>query len=270
MLFSKMLSNAWEKNNSLLCVGLDPMPERFPPKFKGSQKPIFEFCREIVEATADLVCAFKPQIAYFASCAAEDQLIDIICWIHEHHSEIPVILDAKRGDIGSTAVHYAKEAYDRFKADCVTLSPYMGFDSIEPYLAYQDKGSFVLCRTSNKGGDDFQMLDVGGEPLYVRVAKKVSKWNTNGQMGVVIGATYPQELARVRAIAPNLTFLVPGVGAQGGNINDAVKAGMNVDKTGLVINSSRAILYASNGSDFAARAREEAQKTRDLINKARF
>ncbi len=270
MLFSQMLSTAWEKNNSLLCVGLDPMPERFPVKFKTSKNPIFDFCREIVEATADLVCAYKPQIAYFASCAAEDQLIDVINWIHEHHPEIPVILDAKRGDIGSTAAHYAKEAYDRFKADCVTLSPYMGYDSVEPYLAYPEKGSFVLCRTSNKGGDDFQMLDVSGEPLYIQVAKKVSQWNTNGQMGLVIGATYPRELARVRTVAPKLTFLVPGVGAQGGSINDAVKAGMNADKTGLVINSSRAILYASSDDDFAVQAREEAQKTRDLINKARF
>lgn len=269
MKFSQMLSSCWEKNDSLLCVGLDPTPSRFPDKFKKSARPIFDFCTEIVDATADLVCAFKPQIAYFSSAAAEQDLIDIIDWIHKNHPGIPVILDAKRGDIGSTAAHYAKEAFERFKADCVTLSPYMGKDSVDPYLAYPDKGEFILCRTSNKGGDDFQMLEVSGVPLYIKVAEKVSEWNINGQMGVVIGATYPEELRKVRAAAPHLTFLVPGIGAQGGDINAAVKAGMNKDKTGLVINSSRAILYASEQADFAEKARAEALKTRDAINQAR-
>ncbi len=216
-----------------------------------------------------MVCAFKPQIAYFSSSSAEQELIDIIDWIHTNHPGIPVILDAKRGDIGSTAAHYAKEVFERFKADCVTLSPYMGKDSVEPYLEYVEKGEFVLCRTSNKGGDDFQMLDIGGVPLYIKVAEKVAEWDINGQMGLVIGATYPEELKKARATVPELTFLVPGIGAQGGDINAAVKAGMNKDKTGLVINSSRAILYASKEADFAEKARAEALRTRDAINKAR-
>ena len=165
-------------------------------KFKTSSRPIFDFCAEIIDATADLVCAFKPQIAYFSSSSAEQELIDIIDWIHTNHPGIPVILDAKRGDIGSTAAHYAKEVFERFKADCVTLSPYMGKDSVEPYLEYVEKGEFVLCRTSNKGGDDFQMLDIGGVPLYIKVAEKVAEWDINGQMGLVIGATYPEELKK--------------------------------------------------------------------------
>lgn len=269
MKFSQMLSSCWEKNDSLLCIGLDPTPARFPEKFKTSSRPIFDFCAEIIDATADLVCAFKPQIAYFSSSSAEQELIDIIDWIHTNHPSIPVILDAKRGDIGSTAAHYAKEVFERFKADCVTLSPYMGKDSVEPYLEYVEKGEFVLCRTSNKGGDDFQMLDIGGVPLYIKVAEKVAEWDINGQMGLVIGATYPEELKKARATVPELTFLVPGIGAQGGDINAAVKAGMNKDKTGLVINSSRAILYASKEADFAEKARAEALRTRDAINKAR-
>ena len=269
MKFSQMLSSCWEKNDSLLCIGLDPTPARFPEKFKTSSRPIFDFCAEIIDATADLVCAFKPQIAYFSSSSAEQELIDIIDWIHTNHPGIPVILDAKRGDIGSTAAHYAKEVFERFRADCVTLSPYMGKDSVEPYLEYVEKGEFVLCRTSNKGGDDFQMLDIGGVPLYIKVAEKVAEWDINGQMGLVIGATYPEELKKARATVPELTVLVPGIGAQGGDINAAVKAGMNKDKTGLVINSSRAILYASKEADFAEKARAEALRTRDAINKAR-
>ncbi|WP_302944057.1 orotidine-5'-phosphate decarboxylase [Turicimonas muris] len=269
MKFSQMLSSCWEKNDSLLCIGLDPTPARFPEKFKTSSRPIFDFCAEIIDATADLVCAFKPQIAYFSSSSAEQELIDIIDWIHTNHPGIPVILDAKRGDIGSTAAHYAKEVFERFRADCITLSPYMGKDSVEPYLEYVEKGEFVLCRTSNKGGDDFQMLDIGGVPLYIKVAEKVAEWDINGQMGLVIGATYPEELKKARATVPELTFLVPGIGAQGGDINAAVKAGMNKDKTGLVINSSRAILYASKEADFAEKARAEALRTRDAINKAR-
>lgn len=269
MKFTEMLQKCWDKNDSLLCVGLDPDPKRFPSKFADRPYAILDFCWEIVQATGDLVCAFKPQIAYFASLGAEDQLKELIARIHSEYPLVPVILDAKRGDIGSTAAHYAKEAFVRFQADCVTLSPYMGRDSVEPYLEYPDKGAFILCRTSNKGGDDFQMSDCGGQPLYHVVAEKVDEWNTTGQLGLVIGATYPNELASVRALTPNLNFLVPGVGAQGGDINACVKSGMNAQKTGMVINSSRAILYASSGEDFAAKAREVAVKTRDAINAAR-
>jgi orotidine-5'-phosphate decarboxylase len=269
--FTELLQNRWNTNKTLLCVGLDPNPSRFPEKFKNSSTGIFDFCREIVDCTADLVCAFKPQIAYFSSCGAEEDLKRLIDWIHDKHPGIPVILDAKRGDIGSTAEHYAKEAYVRFEADCVTLSPYMGSDSVAPYLKYPEKGAFILCRTSNKGGDDLQMLRTAdGDLIYERVAKLVDAWNTTGQLGLVVGATYPKELAAIRALVPELNFLVPGIGAQGGDIEAAVRSGMKADGTGLILNSSRAILYASSEeSDFREKARAEAQKTVDAINRAR-
>lgn len=270
MIFNEMLQKRWQEDNTLLCVGLDPNPARFPEKFKNSPTGIYDFCREIVDATADLVCAFKPQIAYFASCGAEDQLKQLIDWIHVKHPGIPVVLDAKRGDIGSTAEHYAKEAFVRFEADCVTLSPYMGKDSVTPYLEYPEKGAFLLCRTSNPGGDDIQMLTADGRPIYETVAKLVDQWNTTGQLGLVVGATYPKELAAIRALVPQLNFLVPGIGAQGGDINAAVKAGCRPDGTGMVINSSRAVLYASSDEkDFAEKARAVAMDTRDKINAAR-
>ncbi len=271
MIFNEMLQNRWQTNNTLLCVGLDPNPTKFPEVFQNSSTGIYDFCREIVDATADLVCAFKPQIAYFASCGAERQLEKLIEWIHVNHPGIPVILDAKRGDIGSTAEHYAKEAFVRFNADCVTLSPYMGKDSVDPYLQYPDKGAFLLCRTSNPGGDDIQMLSSNDRLIYEHVAKLVSKWNTTGQLGLVVGATYPKELAAIRALVPELNFLVPGIGAQGGDINAAVKAGIRPDGTGMVINSSRAILYASrDNAKFAEAARTVAEDTRNKINEARF
>lgn len=269
MRFTEKLEKAWQKNNSLLCVGLDPAPERFPEKFSNSSYPVLDFCWEIVRATAEFACAFKPQIAYFTSIGAEGELLELINRIHDQYPDIPVILDAKRGDIGSTAKHYARGAFERYGADAVTISPYMGKDSITPYLEYPDRGAFVLCRTSNPGGDDFQMLKVNGRPLYMEVAEKVQEWNVTGQLGLVVGATYPHEMEEVRKHVPELNFLVPGIGAQGGDINAAVKAGMNANKTGMVVNSSRAILYASHGDDFAEKAREVAKNTRDAINAAR-
>lgn len=270
MTFTDMLAERWQNANSMLCVGLDPNLDKFPTHLKNNPDAIYDFCVQIVDATADLVCAFKPQIAYFASEAAEDALTGVIEHIHTHHPKVPVILDAKRGDIGSTAEHYAREAFERFKADCVTLSPFMGFDTIKPYLAYEDKGAFILCRTSNKGGDDLQMLTIDGERLFERLARMVaSDWNTNGQLGLVIGATYPSEMASVRRLAPHLPLLVPGIGAQGGDINATVKAGMSPLGTGMVINSGRAIIYASHGEDFAQAARQAAIETRDAINAAR-
>ena len=270
MKFTEMLRRRWEGADSLLCVGLDPNPARFPKALQGAERPIFDFCREIVDATADLVCAFKPQIAYFASRRAEAELEDLIAYIHEAHPGIPVILDAKRGDIGSTAEHYAREAFERYDADCVTLSPFMGFDTIQPYLSYADRGAFVLCRTSNKGGDDFQMLEVNGEKIYERIARlAATEWNVSGQLGLVVGATYPNELANVRRIAPDLPLLVPGIGAQGGDIDAAVRAGVTARKDGMVINSGRAILYASAEDDWREAARKAAIATRDAINAAR-
>lgn len=268
--FTDQLAAAWQKNNSLLCVGLDPDPAKFPGALKGRDDAIFEFCKNIVDATGDLVCSFKPQIAYFAARRAEDQLEALIAHIHEKFPGIPVILDAKRGDIGSTAEQYAIEAFERFKADAVTVNPYMGRDSVEPYLAYPDKGVILLCRTSNAGGSDLQFLDVGGERLFERVAKlAATEWNTTGQIGLVVGATFPAEIARVRELVGDVPLLVPGIGAQGGDVEATVKAGLTLAGTGLMINSSRAILYAGKGEDYADAARVAAQQTRDDINNYR-
>jgi orotidine-5'-phosphate decarboxylase len=267
MTFTRMLAAAWRQNDSLLCVGLDPDPARFPAHLRGRDDAILEFCSAIVDATADLVCSFKPQIAYFAAHRAEDQLEALIAHIHEQHPGIPVILDAKRGDIGSTAEQYAIEAFARYGADAVTVNPYMGRDSLEPYLAFRDKGVILLCRTSNPGGSELQFLDVGGERLYERVARlAASEWNSNGQIGLVVGATFPAEIARVRAIVGDMPLLVPGIGAQGGDIAATVEAGRTGNAAGLMINSSRAILYAGKDEDFAATARKVAEETRAAIN----
>jgi len=271
MNFIDLLAARWRSADTLLCVGLDPDPARFPAHLRDRPDAILEFCCAIVDATADLACAFKPQIAYFASMRAEDQLERLIAHIRARHPEVPVILDAKRGDIGSTAEHYAREAFERYAAHAVTLSPYMGFDSIEPYLAYPDRGAFLLCRTSNTGGNDLQMLDVGGERVFERVARlTASAWNRNGQLGLVVGATFPGELARVRALVGELPLLVPGIGAQGGDVEASVQAGQTTGGAGMVVNSSRAILYAGQGEDFADRARAVAQATRDEINRYRL
>ena len=268
--FNAKLTARWRAANSLLCVGLDPDPGRFPAQLRGTGDAIFRFCRDIVDATAELACAFKPQIAYFAAARAEDQLEQLIAHIRREHPQVPVILDAKRGDIGATAEHYAREAFERYGADAVTLSPYMGKDSIDPFLAYADRGAFLLCRTSNAGGDDLQMLDVAGVPLYLRVAAMAAgEWNTGGQLGLVLGATYPADLARVRSLVGDMPLLVPGIGVQGGDVAASVTAGQTADGTGMVVNSSRAILYASDGPDYAERAREVARATRDEINRHR-
>jgi orotidine-5'-phosphate decarboxylase len=268
--FTAQLAARWRAADSLLCVGLDPDPARFAPQLAGREQAITEFCCAIVDATAPYACAFKPQIAYFASARAEAQLEAVIAHIRTHHPAIPVILDAKRGDIGATAEHYAREAFERYRADAVTLSPFMGQDTIAPFLSYAGRGAFLLCRTSNPGGNDLQMLEVGSERLYERIARLAAgPWNANGQLGLVVGATYPQELARVRALAPQLPLLVPGIGAQGGDVAATLQAGATADGTGLVINSSRAILYAGAGTDYAAAAAAAARATRDQINACR-
>jgi len=270
--FINKLQAAWTSNNSLLCVGLDPDLERFPDHLRVHPQGIFEFCRAIIDATADLACAFKPQIAYFAALGAEDQLEAICRYLRERYPHIPLILDAKRGDIGATAHQYAREAYERYGADAVTVSPYMGFDSVEPYMAWPERGVIVLCRTSNAGGSDLQFLDVGGQPLYQHVARLVAeKWNRNGQCALVVGATFPEELAQVRSIIGDMPLLVPGVGAQGGDIAATVKAGRTANGAGMMINSSRAIIYAQaqGDEDFAVAARRVALETRDAINQHR-
>ncbi|MYN01598.1 orotidine-5'-phosphate decarboxylase [Pseudoduganella sp. DS3] len=269
MTFIEKLSAAWAANDSLLCVGLDPDMARLPAQFQNNPQGIYQFCTEIIDATADLACSFKPQIAYFAALGAEDQLEKICAYAKANYPHIPMILDAKRGDIGATAKQYAREAFDRYQADAVTVNPYMGSDSVEPYMEWSDRGVIILCRTSNAGGSDLQFLKVDGKPLYQHVAKLVAeKWNANGQCALVVGATFPEELAQVRAIVGDMPLLVPGIGAQGGDIEATVKAGRTYNGTGMMINSSRAILYAApqGGEDFAAAARRVALETRDAIN----
>jgi orotidine-5'-phosphate decarboxylase len=273
MTFLEMLRDAAAQNQSMLCVGLDPEPSRFPAPFKNDPRKIYDFCAAIVDATADLVIAFKPQIAYFAAHRAEDQLERLMAHMRSTAPHVPIILDAKRGDIGSTAGQYAIEAFERYGADAVTLSPFMGFDSIEPYLKYAGKGAFLLCRTSNPGGDDLQnqrLASVAGEPLlYEHIARLAQgPWNLNGQLGLVVGATYPAEIERVRSVAPTLPLLIPGVGAQGGDAVATVRAGWRADAP-IIVNSSRAVLYASPHDDFADAARREAMRTRDVLQAAR-
>ena len=278
MNFIQQLQHAERLNDSLLCVGLDPEPGKFPGAWAGDASKIFDFCAAIVDATKDLVIAFKPQIAHFAANRAEEQLERLIAHIKRVAPAVPVILDAKRGDIGATAEQYAKEAFERYQADAVTLSPFMGFDSIEPYLRYADKGAIVLCRTSNPGGDDWQnqrLADLPGQPrLYEHLARLAqTEWNANGQLGLVVGATYPAEIARVRELAPDLPLLIPGVGAQGGDAAATIKAGWRAAGS-VMVSSSRAVLYAKPGADdgtedFAAAARRVALETRAALNTAK-
>ena len=277
MTFLEHLQGAERQNGSLLCVGLDPEPSKFPASMKGDASKIYDFCAQIVDATADLAISFKPQIAYFAAHRAEDQLEKLMAHMRRNAPHVPVILDAKRGDIGATAEQYAIEAFERYGADAVTLSPFMGFDSVQPYLKHHGKGAFLLCRTSNPGGDDLQnqrLASVDGQPLlYEHIAKLAQgPWNVNGQLGLVVGATYPVEIERVRSLAPTLPLLIPGVGAQGGDAVATIKAGyrqsQGVTSGAVIVSSSRAILYASSGPDFAQAARNEAMRTRDVLRAA--
>lgn len=270
MRFIDELRQRWQQADTLVCVGLDPEPARFPARFADDADAVFAFCRDIVDATAEYACAFKPQIAHFAALGAEHALARLIAHIHAAHPGIPVILDSKRGDIGSTAQHYAAEAFDRYRADAVTVNPYLGRDSVQPFLDRADKGVIVLCRTSNAGAGDLQDLLVHGRPLYQQVAQKVAhEWNAHGNCALVVGATWPEQLREVRGIAGDLPFLVPGVGAQGGDVEAVVRNARTADGTGLIVSSSRAILYASSGDDFADAAREAARALRETINRYR-
>jgi orotidine-5'-phosphate decarboxylase len=264
------LARAWESNDSLLCVGLDPEIERFPRALAAEASPIFQFNKAIIDATADLVCAYKPQFAHYAAYEAEDQLERTIEYIHRTYPALPVILDAKRGDVGHTAERYAIEAFERYGADAVTVNPYLGTDALEPFLARAEKGVIVLCRTSNACAGDLQDLETGAGKLYQVVAElAATRWNRRGNCLLVVGATYPRELAEVRARVGDMALLVPGVGAQQGDVAQVVQHGCTRDGTGLVISSARAILYASAGADFADAARAAAQKLRAAINLAR-
>jgi orotidine-5'-phosphate decarboxylase len=264
------LASSWTRSNSLVCVGLDPEIERFPHHVAEQPSPIFQFNKAIIDATADLVCAYKPQIAHYAAYEAEDQLQRTIEYIHRNYPGIPVILDSKRGDVGNTAERYAIEAFERYGADAVTVNPYLGSDALEPFLKHEDRGVIILCRTSNPGAKDLQDLEVSGRKLYQVVAELAARvWNSRGNCMLVVGATYPRELAEVREIVGNMPFLVPGIGAQGGDVALAVSSGQTADGTGLIISSSRAILYGSSEEDFGKAARAATEKLRDQINASR-
>jgi orotidine-5'-phosphate decarboxylase len=268
--FLETLASSWERSDSLVCVGLDPEIERFPRQIAAQPSPIFQFNKAIIDATADLVCAYKPQFAHYAAYEAEDQLERTIEYIHRNYPGIPVILDSKRGDVGNTAERYAIEAFERYGADAVTVNPYLGGDSLEPFLKRQDKGVIILCRTSNPGARDLQDLDVNGRKLYQVIADLTARvWNSRGNCALVVGATYPRELAEVREIVGPVPFLVPGVGAQGGDVALAVSNGQTVSGTGLIISSSRGILYASPDEGFEKAARAATQALRDQINASR-
>ena len=258
MSFSARLARSWEISGSMLCVGLDPDPARMPMPLDGLHDATEQFCRAIIDATADVACAVKPQFAYFAAHGEERALERICAYVRDRYPHLTLILDAKRGDIGSTAEQYAREAFGRYGAHAVTVNPYLGTDSITPYF---DHGGavIVLCRTSNRSGDEIQGLVADGEPVYRHVARRVAnEWSTLGECGLVVGATYPDELASVREIAPTLPILVPGIGAQGGEPTTVLERGADAAGRGLIVSSSRAILYASGGGDFAEAARTAA------------
>ena len=275
MNFITDLKHRWSAGDSLVCVGLDPEPAKFPASFRDDPDAVFHFCRDIVDATADYACSFKPQIAHFAALGAEDALARLIAHIHASHPGIPVILDSKRGDIGCTAQHYASEAFDRYRADAVTANPYLGRDSLQPFLDRAERGVVILCRTSNPGAGDLQDLPVAREggasrPLYQHVAETIARdWNGNGNCALVVGATWPEQLREVRAIVGEMPLLVPGVGAQGGDVEAVVSNAKSADGTGLIVSSSRAVLYASGGDDYAEAAANAARMLRDEINRHR-
>ncbi len=276
MTFIEQLRSRWQASNSLVCVGLDPDLAKYPDAYVNDEDALFAFCRDIVDATAEYACAFKPQIAYFAAHnGGEVALQRLIAHINGTHPGVPVILDAKRGDIGSTAEQYAVEAFDRFGADAVTLNPYMGRDSAEPFLQRNDRGCVFLCHTSNPGARDFQDLTVsdgsgGLAPLYQHVARTIARdWNGDGNCALVVGATFPGELKVIRDIVGDMPLLIPGIGAQGGDVEAVVRNGKTADGTGLMINSSRGILYASQGHDYARAAADAARALRDEINRYR-
>ena len=268
MKFYEKLASAWEKTNSLVCVGLDPDLKKLPECLKNEKYPIFTFIKNLIDATKEHACCYKPQAAYYAGQGADDELLMTMEYLKEVCPDIPVILDAKRADIGNTTMMYALEAFERYKADAVTVNPYMGMDALKPFLDYEDKGVVVLCRTSNKGAKEIQEMRLAdGRELYKYVASLIAgDWNYNKNTMLVAGATFPEELGEIRQIVGDTPLLVPGIGAQGGDLEGVLKNGLTANKTGLVINSSRGIIYASSGTDFAEKAHEEALKLKNAIN----
>ena len=275
--FIHALADSWRRRHSLLCVGLDPDQTKLPAAVRRERMPLFAFNREIIDATAPWVCAFKPQIACYAALGAEAQLEQTIAYIKQHHPDIPVILDAKRGDIGSTAQHYAREAFARYQADAVTVNPYLGGDALAPFLDYvdadgADKGVFVLCRTSNPGSGDFQELPIGELSLAQHIARHAAtQWNRHGNVGLVVGATWPQEVGAIRKLVGEMPLLIPGIGAQGGDLPAVLGNGLNAEGSGLVINVSRAIIDAGSGDNaFAEAAGRAAEAFCRRINALRM
>lgn len=262
--------STWDRHQSLLCVGLDPDLTKLPEILQGESRPLAKFCRAIIDATAPYACAFKPQFAYFAGQNRLAELAEVTSYLREHYPDHALILDVKRGDIGATAAFYAREAFTVYGATDVTVNPYMGGDTIGPFIEDPERGVFVLCRTSNPGATDLQDLMLEGEPLFLRVARKATnEWNANRNVGLVVGATWPEEIGRVRAIAPETPLLVPGIGAQGGDLSAVLAQGLDATGAGLAINASRSILYASGGSDFAEAAAREAKAMGEAINERR-
>lgn len=268
MSFFNQLEKTIDKNNSFLCIGLDVDLSKVPKEFLKKRDPVFQFNKEIISATCDFVCTYKPNIAFYESLGIYglEALIRTIDFIHK--KGIPVILDAKRGDVGHTSKAYAKAIFEVYKADATTINPYLGHDSIEPFISYRQKGIFILCLTSNIGFKDFQTYGEG-DPLYIQVAKNIMEWNYYKNMGLVVGATNPEEIKEIRRVADDLYFLIPGVGSQKGNLELSIKYGLNSEQRGIVINSSRSIIYASQGKDFAEAARQAAKNLRDTINNYR-
>jgi orotidine-5'-phosphate decarboxylase len=268
MNFLEKLQKAQRKNRSLLCVGLDTDPARLPAAVGTSRTAVVQFNRSIIEATSDLVCAYKLNLAFYESLGERGWRIlkDTLSAIPQH---IVTIGDGKRGDIGNTAEQYARALYTDLGFDAATVNPYMGFDSVEPFIRDDRHCAFVLALTSNDGSSDFQRLNIGGRPLYERIVQAAVKWNTKKNLGLVVGATHPNELQPIRKLAPALPILIPGIGKQGGDLESAIRFGAGKNGKLAIINASRSILYASSGKDYVAAARAEAQQLRDLIQKYR-
>lgn len=263
--FKRKLEKAVKKNNSLLCVGLDPVLSKLPKKYQKSKEPFFEFSKSIIKDTAPFICVLKPNVAFFETrgIAGLKELKKTIEYIKKRHPDLPLILDAKRADIGNTAEHYSKAVFDYWQADAVTVNPYMGLDSLEPFLKRKNKGVIILCRTSNPSSSDFQELKINGNPLYIQVAKKSLLWNKKYKnISLVVGATNPLQMKKLRKIAKDMIFLVPGVGAQGGELQKILQNGLKKDSGGLIISASRSIIYSQS-------PKHSAQTLRDEINKYR-
>ncbi len=272
MSFHDKLNTIIEKNNSLVCVGLDSDFDKLPESIKQKEYPQFEFNKAIIDATHDLVCVYKPNPAFYEARGDRGvRELKMTCdYINNQYTGIPVIIDAKRGDIGNTNDGYAKYVFDYLGADAITVMPYMGIESLAPYFKREGKGIIVGCHSSNPGAKEFQELKINEKPLYEIVAEElVKQYGTNPNTMIFMGATYPEQLTEIRKIVGDMTFLVPGVGTQGGDVESTVKAGLNSQKNGIMINASRSIIFASRGEDFAEKAREETKKLRDQINQYR-